>query len=240
MTELEKVSSETMRFMRGKYKLDEVPGKYYDIDCLKFRQGKKTILSVNIHEDYYDFQVIYGKAEREIFEERRSEFSEAIQKLYDEAHTYHDGKWMLIRVDNLETLEAVKKMMLIKKNPNRKPFPKANIHNGNCGHRCDLCVHYRGQATFTAEEMDYARECCSAVYGAGEWEKNCDGCHFPDCTALSADCRKGKDIENCRDCENYHVCLKTAGWPPKIHLRTISADQVTYAILPYVKGQYGN
>ena len=40
-----KVSVETMRFIRGKYKLDEVPGKYYDIDCLKFRQGKKTILS---------------------------------------------------------------------------------------------------------------------------------------------------------------------------------------------------
>jgi len=28
MPELEKVSAETMRFMRGKYKLDEVPGKY--------------------------------------------------------------------------------------------------------------------------------------------------------------------------------------------------------------------
>jgi len=32
---------------------------------------------------------------------------------------------MLIRVDNLEMLEAVKQMILIKKNPNRKPFPKA-------------------------------------------------------------------------------------------------------------------
>jgi len=54
MTELEQVSGEPMRFMRGNYKLDEIPGKYYDIDCLKFRQGKKTILSINIHEDYYD------------------------------------------------------------------------------------------------------------------------------------------------------------------------------------------
>jgi len=53
--ELQKVSEETMRFMRGKYVLDEVPGKYYDIDCLKFRQGKKTILSINIYEDHYDF-----------------------------------------------------------------------------------------------------------------------------------------------------------------------------------------
>jgi len=40
MTELERVSEKTMCFMRGKYKLDEVPGKYYDINCLKFRQGK--------------------------------------------------------------------------------------------------------------------------------------------------------------------------------------------------------
>jgi hypothetical protein len=29
-TEMQKVSEETMRFMRGQYKLDEVPGKYYD------------------------------------------------------------------------------------------------------------------------------------------------------------------------------------------------------------------
>lgn len=65
MTELERVSKETVRFMRGKYKLDEVPGKYYDINCLKFRQGKRTILSINIHEDHYDFQIIYGKAARD-------------------------------------------------------------------------------------------------------------------------------------------------------------------------------
>jgi hypothetical protein len=73
-TELEKVSRETMRFMRGKYALDEIPGRYYDIDCLKFRQGKKTILSINIHDDYYDFQIILGKAEREKFEAWRDEF----------------------------------------------------------------------------------------------------------------------------------------------------------------------
>ena len=127
MTELEQVSGETMRFMRGNYKLDEIPGKYYDIDCLKFRQGKKTILSINIHEDYYDFQIIYGKAERAKFEARRDEFPEAILKLYDEAHIYHDGKWMLIRVDNMDALEDVKKMILIKKNPNRKPFPDIDI-----------------------------------------------------------------------------------------------------------------
>ncbi len=202
MTELEKVSEETMRFMRGKYKLDEVPGKYYDIDCLKFRQGKKTILSINIHEDHYDFQIIFGKAERDKFEARRGEFPDSIQELYDEAHTYHDGKWMLIRVDNLETLEVVKKMIMIKKIPNRKPFPKTHIHLSNCGHRCDLCVHYKGRTTFSADEIEYAQECCSAVYGVSDWEKNCDGCHWPDCTVESAYCRKGKCIDKCSACSN--------------------------------------
>ena len=91
-TGAKKVSEETMRFMRGKYALDEVPGKYYDIDCLKFRQGKRTILSINMHKDYFDFQIIYGRAEREKFEARRDEFPDVIRAAYDEAHTYHDGK----------------------------------------------------------------------------------------------------------------------------------------------------
>lgn len=238
--ELKKVSQETMRFMRGKYALDEVPGKYYDVDCLKFRQGKKTILSINIHEDHYAFQIIFGKAEREKFEAQRNKFPKAIQELYDKEPALHDGKWMLIRVDSLDALEVVKQLILIKKNPNRKPFPKTHLHLANCGHRCDLCVHYKGQTSVSTEEMAFARECCKAVYGVDNWERNCEGCHWPDCAVESANCRKAKAADTCWDCNNYSVCLNTAGWPPEIHTRNITADEVTWAILPYVKGQYGN
>ena len=115
-TELQKVSEETMRFMRGKYALDEVVGKYYDIDCLK---------------------LIFGKAEREKFEARRSEFPKMIQDIYDSSQTHYDGKWMLIPVPDLETLEAVKSLILIKKNPNRKPFPKDRAIYSDCGMRCE-------------------------------------------------------------------------------------------------------
>ena len=238
--ELQKVSEETMRFMRGKYILDEVPGKYYDVDCLKFRQGKKTILSINIYEDHYDFQVIFGKAEREKFEARRNDFPKEIQDLYDNERTLHDGKWMLIRVDDLATLEVVKQLILIKKKPNRKPFPTTHIHSGRCGHRCDLCVHYKGQTSVTAEELEYARACCTTLYGAGSWDKNCDGCHWNDCVQKSTDCRQKKGFERCSDCGKYPSCTNSAGWPPEIHTRKITADEVTWAILPYVKGQYGN
>jgi hypothetical protein len=239
-TELQKVSEETMRFMRGKYKLDEIPGKYYETDCLKFRQGKRTILSINIHETHYDFQIIYGKAEREKFEARIDEFPKAIQELYSNSRALHDGLWMLVRVDNLEALEIVKQMILIKKNPNRKPFPKTHIRLANCGHRCDLCIHYKGETSLNAEEWEYRLACHKAVYNTEGWEMNCDGCNFPNCTVDSAQCRKEKGIEKCWGCDNYSTCRKTAGWPPEIHTRTITADEVTWAILPYVKGQYGN
>ena len=65
MTAFEKVSLEFVKFMRGQYKLDEVAGMYYDIPCLRFRQGKKTIVSVNLHKDYYDIQEL----PKHIFEE---------------------------------------------------------------------------------------------------------------------------------------------------------------------------
>ena len=243
-SELEKVSAETMRFMRGKYNLDEIPGKYYDIDCLKFRQGKKTILSVNIHKDYYDFQIIYGKAEREKFEARLSEFPKPIQDLYNESHVLSDGLWMLIRVDSLEMLEAVKQMIRIKKNPNRKPFPKEQAIYSDCGHRCDLCVHYSGE-TISDEFRKELQERIKRVYEAPDAEfPPCDGCRNGgiggkyDCTQNK--CAKEKGFNKCIDCKEYPCDKSTAGRPPKIEIKSNLADDVTWAILPYVESQYGN
>lgn len=241
-SELQKVSEETMRFMRGKYSLDEIPGKYYDIDCLKFRQGKRTILSINIHEGHYDFQIIFGKAERKKFEARIGEFPQFIQNMYEKEkpNTLHDGLWLLFRVEDLTTLEGIKQLILIKKNPNRKPFPKTHIHLSNCGHRCDLCIHYKGKTPFSDEETEYRKKCHTAVYDIEQWDAWCDGCQFPDCDVESSHCRKEKGIDKCWTCSNYSTCLKTAGWPREIHTRKITADEVTWAILPYVKDQYGN
>lgn len=58
MNNLEKVSHETMVFMRGKYRLDEIgDGR----DELKFKQGQKTILTVYTHEDKFTFLIIFGE-----------------------------------------------------------------------------------------------------------------------------------------------------------------------------------
>ena len=242
MTEFEKVGFEIVKFMRGKYRLDEVAGMYYDTPCLKFRQGKKTIVSINLYKDHYDFQIILGKAEREKFEAIKHQFPIDIQNLYDSERTLHDGKWLLICVDNLHALEAVKKLILLKKKPNRKPFLKENAEFGKCGHRCDLCVHYTG---IKEELRDILIPHLNAVYGNSDWSMRCTGCETSGCHCCGKDkelcealkCLHENKLKICFDCEDYPCKKSTVGYRQLEH-RNISSDDVTWAILPYVPRQY--
>ncbi len=243
MTEFESVGLEIVRFMRGKYKLDEVAGMYYDIPCVRFRQSKKTIVSINLHRDHYDFQIVLGKAERDKFEATKQEFPIEIQELYDKQRTLHDGKWLLIRVDNLHMLDAVKKLILIKKKPNRKPLPKENAVFGKCGHRCDYCVHYTG---ISEEFRESLIPHLNAVYGDGsDWSMRCTGCDTPGCHCHCESnelceplkCLQQKRLNNCFDCEKYPCEQATVGYRLLEH-KNISADDVTGAIMPYVPHQY--
>lgn len=242
MTEFERVGLEIVKFMRGKYKLDEVAGMYYGIPCLKFRQGRKTIVSINLHENHYDFQIILGKTEREKFEAMRHELPTEIQELYDNERTLHDGKWLLIHVDDLHTFEAVKKLILLKKNPNRKPFSKEGAVFGKCGHRCDLCVHYTG---INEEFRDSLIPHLNAVYGNSDWSMRCTGCDTSGCYCCGEGnelcdplkCLSQSKLSTCFGCENYPCEQATVGYRQVEH-KSMSADDVTWAILPYVPHQY--
>ncbi|MDR2589686.1 MAG: DUF3788 family protein [Oscillospiraceae bacterium] len=247
-TELQKVSEETMRFIRGKYIADEIgDGK----DELKFRRSGKTILTIYIRDDRFDFLVIFGKAEREKFENRRSEFPHQIQEIYDNSKTYHDGKWMMIPVANVDTLEAVKQMILIKKKPNRKSFPQEQAIYADCGHRCDLCVHYNG-GTIKDELREEIKKRLIHVYAGGEgdggyWGDDmefCDGCSKggldKDFDCHQRKCAAKQGVDKCTNCNLYPCDNSYAGYRPEIHTKTIYAEDVTWAILPYVPEQYGN
>ena len=236
-TELQKVSEEIMRFMRGNYAADEVgDGK----DTLRFKRGGKTILTIYIREGRYDFHIILGKAEREKFEQQRSTFSKKVNDIYDNTHTYHDGKWLLVPVSKADDLDDIKALTLFKKKPNRKPLPSARKLVGRCGNRCDLCIHYTGETSISAEQMLYAKACVDELYGSVT-DPDCDGCHcIEHCDNETMQCAKDLGLSNCMDCVKFQSCTMHAGVKPEIHTRTITADQVTWAILPYVRGQYGN
>ena len=245
-TELQKVSAETMRFMRGRYHVDEIG----DNDkTLQFRQDGKTILTIYIHDDHYTFHLIFDKVERENFEAIRHEFAHQIQQLYDDASIFHDEKRVHITVSDLETLENVKSLIIFKKKPNRKPFPRDNAIYGYCGHRCDLCIHFVGETWVSPEVMKEAKLRIKKLYGLNEDEvvSSCKGCEhgglsgLHDCVQMV--CAREQGLSKCSDCKkhNSHTCMKqTAGFKPEIHTRIIMADDVTWGILPYVPEQYGN
>ena len=245
-TQLQKISEETMCFMRGKYIADEIGD---GDNTLHFRRGGKTILTIYIHDNHYVFLLIFGKTEREKFEAARHEFSPAIVQFYDEAATYHDGKWVHVKVSDLEILENVKPLIIFKKKPNRKPFPKDKAIYGHCGHRCDLCIHFAGETWVSPETIEDAKRRIKALYGLKDdgVVSLCKGCShggvngLHDCEQMV--CASEFGLSKCSDCEkhNSHTCIKqTAGLKPEIHTRTIMADDVIWAILPYVEGQYGN
>ena len=61
----------------------------------KYRRGGKTLCALYARENCVGFMVILGKDERAKFEADRESYSKEVQELYDTAHTYHDGKWIM-------------------------------------------------------------------------------------------------------------------------------------------------
>lgn len=237
MTELQKVIRETVSFMRGKYKLNEHGNGKNE---LKFKCGDKTILTIYIYEDRLDFLIIFGKKEREAFEEKRESFSSYVCAIYDNTKTFHDGKWMTFPVSTLEQLEEIKHLIRIKKKPNRKPLPSENMIISKCGHRCDLCVHYTG-GTVSEEFRGKLAEHLTRVYNNSNWSMRCPGCYNkPEndiCDTLK--CAAKKNCDTCLTCSEYPCETSPVGYK-LLESRNMLADDITYAILPYVEDQYGN
>ena len=238
MNELVKISHETMVFMRGKYRLDEIgSGK----NELKFKQGQKTILTIYTHPDKFTFLIIFGRKERELFETQPNDFSDYIRNYYYHSKTYHDGKWMYIDVTTLKQLEEVKRLIQIKKKPNRKPFPKDSAVYSKCGQRCDLCVHYIGT---TEEQRAVMIPNLNKMWGSTDWSMRCKGCYSEECYCKDDPCRAKKchiekGISECNECGEF-PCINatTADHRSMIHTEVHYADEITWGILPYVPMQY--
>jgi hypothetical protein len=61
--------------------------------------------------------VVMGRAEREKFEERRYVWRPQMVKLYDEAKTYIDGKWLTLAISSAEDLHDVTELLIMKRPP---------------------------------------------------------------------------------------------------------------------------
>lgn len=63
--------------------------------------------------------IIFGKDERTKFEAERNEYSQQVQKIYDETKTYRDGKWIMFEPTDTSMFRDFIKLLDIKK-PNKK------------------------------------------------------------------------------------------------------------------------
>lgn len=61
--------------------------------------------------------VVLGAAEREKFEERRESWRPQLVTLYDEAQTYHDGKWLKVVVSSADDRHDVMGLLSMKSRP---------------------------------------------------------------------------------------------------------------------------
>ena len=64
--------------------------------------------------------IIFAKDERTKVEEIRNELSSDVLETYDNTQTYYDGKWVMFDITDNSILEDLKKLLLIKRKPNRK------------------------------------------------------------------------------------------------------------------------
>ncbi|WP_459481397.1 DUF3788 domain-containing protein [Clostridium saccharoperbutylacetonicum] len=86
----------------------------------KYRRGGKTLCALYAKENCFGFMVIFGKNEREKFEEDKQNYSIEVQKIYNEAKTYHDGKWMMFELTDTSLITDIDKLLFIKRKPNKK------------------------------------------------------------------------------------------------------------------------
>ena len=86
----------------------------------KYRRGGKTLWTFYAKEDVANLLIIYGKAEREKFEEMKASVSKQLQDIYENTETLHDGKWLWIPLDDKIKIEDIIEMLKIKRRPNRK------------------------------------------------------------------------------------------------------------------------
>lgn len=105
-----------------KYDMDRIwnsGGKAWTYEY-KYRRGGKTLCSLYARENCMGFMIILGKDERAKFEAARNNYSELVQKTYDETKTYHDGKWLMFEPIDTSLFGDFVQILAIKRKPNRK------------------------------------------------------------------------------------------------------------------------
>lgn len=93
-------------------------GKAWDYEY-KYRRGGKTLCALYARNHCVGFLIVFGKDERSKFEAGRAAYAKEIQAAYDDAKTYHDGKWVMFQPVDASLFEDFIRLLGIKRKPNK-------------------------------------------------------------------------------------------------------------------------
>ncbi|MEA4823596.1 MAG: DUF3788 domain-containing protein [Clostridiaceae bacterium] len=91
-------------------------GKRWKIEY-KYRRGGKTLCCLYADEGRFGLMIIFGLEERARVEALWDTLSTGTIRVYDEAATYHDGKWVMFD-ETLPDLDLTR-LLAVKRRPNK-------------------------------------------------------------------------------------------------------------------------
>lgn len=83
---------------------------------LRFKKSKSFCTLVP-EKNRFALLIVFGGEERAKVEAIRDSISQYVQREYDKATTYHDGKWLLLTIDSDMILKDVLRLLAVKRKP---------------------------------------------------------------------------------------------------------------------------
>ncbi len=84
--------------------------------ALRYKKGK-SFCTLIPERNRLLIQIVFGAEEREKVKAIRDKLSERTQEAYDKAKTYHDGKWVLLTVDDDDVVADLERLLAVKRKP---------------------------------------------------------------------------------------------------------------------------
>lgn len=111
---------ELIGFIRDNYEMEGEfihYGKKYGW-TRRYRKSGKALISLFPAKDHFVAQVVLNPAQTE--KALEAGLGKDTIEMIENAHAYHDGRWLWIKVASKQTLKDVKQLLLIKRKPVKK------------------------------------------------------------------------------------------------------------------------
>lgn len=111
-----------LKYLNSNYDFSEeiVSGGKKNGVMIRYRKSGKTLVNIFPEKKALAIVLVYGKKEVEVFEQEKTSFNPLLVNIFDNTEQLHDGRWMLIPLQDDSYLEDIKRMITIKKKPKNK------------------------------------------------------------------------------------------------------------------------